>query len=102
MIRRPPRSTLFPYTTLFRSSGLLEERADRVGRQRSLVEPAPCLLRVHLDHGRIGAGVIVTDGRHEAPVARGSLVGDDDPEVALPPPSHAPQPNASCHTLRSF
>src|SRR5436189_1753583 len=26
MIRRPPRSTLFPYTTLFRS----EERLDRV------------------------------------------------------------------------
>src|SRR3712207_7386818 len=25
MIRRPPRSTLFPYTTLFRSPGLLEE-----------------------------------------------------------------------------
>src|SRR3712207_7359664 len=24
MIRRPPRSTLFPYTTLFRSSGTLE------------------------------------------------------------------------------
>src|SRR6266508_318496 len=24
MIRRPPRSTLFPYTTLFRSLGLLE------------------------------------------------------------------------------
>src|SRR3712207_8181785 len=23
MIRKPPRSTLFPYTTLFRSSGLL-------------------------------------------------------------------------------
>src|SRR5436309_11115540 len=28
MIRRPPRSTLFPYTTLFRSSGHL----DRVPR----------------------------------------------------------------------
>src|SRR3712207_7317433 len=27
MIRRPPRSTLFPYTTLFRSSG---DRATRV------------------------------------------------------------------------
>src|SRR3712207_6902066 len=26
MIRRPPRSTLFPYTTLFRSSGLLARR----------------------------------------------------------------------------
>src|SRR5256885_10859932 len=25
MIRRPPRSTLFPYTTLFRSKPLLEE-----------------------------------------------------------------------------
>src|SRR2546429_5770535 len=25
MIRRPPRSTLFPYTTLFRSRQLLEE-----------------------------------------------------------------------------
>src|SRR2546422_3922949 len=24
MIRRPPRSTLFPYTTLFRSRGLVE------------------------------------------------------------------------------
>src|SRR5256885_10786127 len=26
MIRRPPRSTLFPYTTLFRSEGLDERR----------------------------------------------------------------------------
>src|SRR5690349_23873878 len=26
MIRRPPRSTLFPYTTLFRSGGLAFER----------------------------------------------------------------------------
>src|SRR3712207_6901531 len=27
MIRRPPRSTLFPYTTLFRSGGTSESRA---------------------------------------------------------------------------
>src|SRR5690349_23123363 len=26
MIRRPPRSTLFPYTTLFRSSGTVDDR----------------------------------------------------------------------------
>src|SRR5256884_4834251 len=26
MIRRPPRSTLFPYTTLFRSKGAIERR----------------------------------------------------------------------------
>src|SRR2546430_9000278 len=41
MIRRPPRSTLFPYTTLFRSLArqrMLElERCDQRGRQ--LVEP---------------------------------------------------------------
>src|SRR2546427_7307093 len=30
MIRRPPRSTLFPYTTLFRSDGLVRQ-AKRVG-----------------------------------------------------------------------
>src|SRR3989475_10529434 len=35
MIRRPPRSTLFPYTTLFRSrqprAALLQQRADAAG-----------------------------------------------------------------------
>src|SRR2546422_8361290 len=31
MIRRPPRSTLFPYTTLFRSI-LLEREVDRAAR----------------------------------------------------------------------
>src|SRR3712207_8046823 len=30
MIRRPPRSTLFPYTTLFRSSELRRELAGEV------------------------------------------------------------------------
>src|SRR5260370_31052807 len=29
MIRRPPRSTLFPYTTLFRSSAAGRRRPDR-------------------------------------------------------------------------
>src|SRR2546423_4955115 len=34
MIRRPPRSTLFPYTTLFRSRRLRpRERASRQGRE---------------------------------------------------------------------
>src|SRR2546425_4314548 len=38
MIRRPPRSTLFPYTTLFRSPGVGTERGERL-RQRGEVEP---------------------------------------------------------------
>src|SRR5258708_27766792 len=37
MIRRPPRSTLFPYTTLFRSSFIgAEEAARRVDRHVEL------------------------------------------------------------------
>src|SRR5258707_11781288 len=31
MIRRPPRSTLFPYTTLFRSAGRRSPRPRRAG-----------------------------------------------------------------------
>src|SRR2546426_10834650 len=37
MIRRPPRSTLFPYTTLFRSLALDQERQARVERPRARV-----------------------------------------------------------------
>src|SRR5438445_7916231 len=33
MLRLPPRSTLFPYTTLFRSAALCEERQLALGRQ---------------------------------------------------------------------
>src|SRR5689334_23923058 len=46
MIRRPPRSTLFPYTTLFRSH-------DRPGRERAL-RGAEEVLRVadRLEGGR--------------------------------------------------
>ena len=35
MIRRPPRSTLFPYTTLFRSESLIQKAkvvSDKAGR----------------------------------------------------------------------
>src|SRR2546425_6279236 len=37
MIRRPPRSTLFPYTTLFRSPRLAEQFAFRVAGFRHAV-----------------------------------------------------------------
>src|SRR3712207_8155915 len=40
MIRRPPRSTLFPYTTLFRSRGeqRRERASDRLQRVRGRLE----------------------------------------------------------------
>src|SRR3989449_4571102 len=34
MIRRPPRSTLFPYTTLFRSDGVRHSTTERGGPNR--------------------------------------------------------------------
>src|SRR2546430_13748882 len=40
MIRRPPRSTLFPYTTLFRSR---QRRFEAAGRVASGLEPHPSL-----------------------------------------------------------
>src|SRR3712207_5212171 len=38
MIRRPPRSTLFPYTTLFRSSFWIGEPEDEGDRFRAVLE----------------------------------------------------------------
>src|SRR3712207_8161156 len=39
MIRRPPRSTLFPYTTLFRSQPGRSRRESRCGRRTGLLLP---------------------------------------------------------------
>src|SRR2546425_8116219 len=41
MIRRPPRSTLFPYTTLFRSAGRVSTRlaAARITRRQACYRP---------------------------------------------------------------
>src|SRR5256885_2728427 len=38
MIRRPPRSTLFPYTTLFRSNQAERQQKDDYGNQTGLLE----------------------------------------------------------------
>src|SRR5260370_20456110 len=50
MIRRPPRSTLFPYTTLFRSqnAGKLVCRAVRHG-----IEPGGCLVGARAGNRRL-------------------------------------------------
>src|SRR3712207_7552882 len=56
MIRRPPRSTLFPYTTLFRSDG--HRAAPGCGLehgdvpQRAVVQPDP--VEPAVDHPGIG------------------------------------------------
>src|SRR3712207_8252207 len=67
MIRRPPRSTLFPYTTLFRSelvAFILQheavfspERAKKMASAFSGVEEFRCVDEDQLDERAKGAGV---------------------------------------------
>src|SRR2546430_13580319 len=61
MIRRPPRSTLFPYTTLFRSDRLpgLDDRrqqidADRELRRNDVAVLVVARVRTQLRHARLG------------------------------------------------
>src|SRR3989454_1386885 len=58
MIRRPPRSTLFPYTTLFRSGAVAAHREAReVGALRVAVELLGSgfeRFHRHVVHGRLG------------------------------------------------
>src|SRR2546421_9720017 len=55
MIRRPPRSTLFPYTTLFRSDD--ERKAARVDGGVERVG-LPAVLLVDDEQPRAGAGAV--------------------------------------------
>src|SRR3712207_7553567 len=51
MIRRPPRSTLFPYTTLFRSAPA-RQRARPADRRRPDARRGPRRQRLRRPHGR--------------------------------------------------
>src|SRR2546427_798529 len=87
MIRRPPRSTLFPYTTLFRSfarpSSLHGSASDLPALSRSRLEPRDVALR----HGEIGGGapgiarglVGLRRSRRERPRERGPVHEEDGP-----------------------
>src|SRR5258708_29667124 len=62
MIRRPPRSTLFPYTTLFRSHRLFEH-GERVRERLQVLHRERRPTRSERGHLRLGA-------RAEAEMAR--------------------------------
>src|SRR5258708_18045564 len=76
MIRRPPRSTLFPYTTLFRSAPVRKGPAARRRRsgRPSLARFRPCVALLeggfssvgHLDPLRVwrGLGLVVRSEEH--------------------------------------
>src|SRR5256885_12452460 len=76
MIRRPPRSTLFPYTTLFRSS--LRERDRAAARQcDGNLDGVGSIARVDLDasFGRAGHA---SGGRDAADVLGGRAAAAAD------------------------
>src|SRR5260370_15764050 len=63
MIRRPPRSTLFPYTTLFRSKRSVGQRAEVAATPESIPQLA------HAARAR--------DGASEVRVAEGHVVAHE-------------------------
>src|SRR3990172_5797815 len=75
MIRRPPRSTLFPYTTLFRSSDGTGGRGGPAGVLRLVADRKLGVEQRVLEAVRAGAGgpgLAATDPEGERPVLRGS------------------------------
>src|SRR2546427_5119228 len=94
MIRRPPRSTLFPYTTLFRSTknpcaSMSRVLPSRVDFTRTPVTPDRKSTRLNSSHSQISYAVFclkkkkqidwpngdvetrtATDGMHELPAER--------------------------------
>src|SRR2546427_11656418 len=82
MIRRPPRSTLFPYTTLFRSHRCLGDADRRVleqglddQREAELRRPQRLLAGVELGEGRDTDAVVREDLLRERFVARDQQPG---------------------------
>src|SRR3989475_12493043 len=81
MIRRPPRSTLFPYTTLFRSQGLTEFLPVSSSGHLVLVEALTGVrfqdvsVEVSLHVATLGS-VLVLYGRRLWRIARGVLRRD--------------------------
>src|SRR5260221_3304847 len=55
MIRRPPRSTLFPYTTLFRSHGRQQIGGHRRHAGNRYAATAQLQLVIHALHGLVQA-----------------------------------------------
>src|SRR2546426_7431706 len=93
MIRRPPRSTLFPYTTLFRSLTALDARGACFTRE---LERSSGLLPSHFEMGLaqlIGHGLVTCDSfgglrRLVTPPSRRRGVMRRGPP--LPPPRGGP------------
>src|SRR5438132_7592347 len=79
MLRRPPRSTLFPYTTLFRS----EAQAQLVGDDLDLFEMVACLLADVVHGGERSARELKLAARLETDVRHPAREAEDRKSTRL-------------------
>src|SRR2546430_11659635 len=101
MIRRPPRSTLFPYTTLFRSKPLLEDASIGIA-QASVVENDDALAeRVEFIHTKHHQAAIVEELVEGRKVYVG-LLGNDDVEVLPLTELTLGEPETSDHRIATY
>src|SRR5438034_5552209 len=64
MLRRPPISTLFPYTTLFRSLAVAARVDDAAGRHAPTHRHARRVARAHEPDGREVGGRVLAQGEN--------------------------------------
>src|SRR3712207_7815738 len=67
MIRRPPRSTLFPYTTLFRSAPQRGEHDVVAAELRPRAAPRPVERLARRDEERMGEALLLREDARFAP-----------------------------------
>src|SRR5256885_14458711 len=97
MIRRPPRSTLFPYTTLFRSLHRIAHRLRAIAAARGVLEPHPIGLRL-----LVAPVALHPDGRPEVRHLRDRRVaGQDGGGQRARPQQHAARSEEHTSELQS-
>src|SRR5947199_5575600 len=96
MIRRPPRSTLFPYTTLFRSQdGSVSTRGQR--RSQSKGHPAHAASRLQHCGGRGEAGAFRLTSDRKSTRLNSSHLGISYAVFCLKKKKHKYPPNDKQH-----
>src|SRR2546430_5656533 len=102
MIRRPPRSTLFPYTTLFRSAAFADDlHLLGIGAEHRLqpIEHHLVVIDDHQSHGdrrgvRAGGAPGARPARRSAGHVREGTPGRAVPPLVHPPAGLRPAPPA--------
>src|SRR5256885_13963555 len=100
MIRRPPRSTLFPYTTLFRSGQLISNAVVATFDDSNTANvAADFTATIDWGDGTTSAGSVSGSGGTfsvagtHTYAANGRDTINADPEGTRPGPAHAAHPN---------